>query len=85
MDATGATLPGVTVTVTSVERRTAVTAVTNESGFYLRDRLLPGTYEVRAELGGFKAAVVSAARVSVDTQTKVDFRLELEKILAVPA
>ena len=79
-DATGAAMPGVTVTITSVERRTSVTAVSNESGFYLRDRLLPGTYEVKAELGGFKTAVVSAARVSVDTQTKVDFRLELGQL-----
>ncbi|HVR71757.1 MAG TPA: TonB-dependent receptor, partial [Vicinamibacteria bacterium] len=80
MDTTGAALPGVTVTVTSVERRTSVSAVTNESGFYVRDRLLPGTYEVRAELGGFKTAVVSAARVGVDTQTKVDIRLELGQL-----
>jgi carboxypeptidase family protein/TonB-dependent receptor-like protein len=79
-DSTGAALPGVTVTITSVERRTSVTALTNESGFYVRDRLLPGTYEVRAELGGFKAAVVSAARVSVDTQTKVDFHMELGQL-----
>jgi len=79
-DSTGASLPGVTVTLTSNERQTSDTAVTNESGFYLRDRLLPGTYQVRAELGGFKQAVVSEARVSVDTQTKVDFRMELGQL-----
>ena len=76
-DPSGATLPGVTVTATSVERKTVHNAVTNDSGLYLVERLLPGTYEVKAELTGFKAAVVSAARVSVDTQTKVDFNMEL--------
>ena len=79
-DPSGATLPGVTVTITSVERKTVHTVVTNDSGLYLVERLLPGTYEVKAELTGFKAAVVSAARVSVDTQTKVDFNLELGQI-----
>ena len=54
-DPSGAALPGVTVTATSVERKTTHTAVTNGDGFYLVERLLPGTYEVKAELGGFKA------------------------------
>jgi hypothetical protein len=76
-DPSEAALPGVTVTVTSIDRKTSATAVTNESGFYVKDRLLPGNYEVKAELGGFKAAVVSRAVVNVDAQTKVDFRLEL--------
>src|SRR5215218_9101271 len=57
-DNTGAVLPGVTVTVTSTERSTTDSVVTNDSGLYTKDRLLPGTYEVRAELQGFKAARV---------------------------
>jgi hypothetical protein len=76
-DPSDAALPGVTVTATSVERRTTHTAVTSGDGFYLIERLVPGTYEVKAELSNFKAAVVSAVRVSVDTQTKVDMGLEL--------
>ncbi len=79
-DASGAALPGVTVTITSVERKTVDSVVTNESGYYLKDRLVPGTYEVKAELTGFKAAVVSQARVGVDAQTKVDLRLEVGAI-----
>jgi hypothetical protein len=76
-DATGAALPGVTVTITSVERKTADTVTSNESGLYAKERLLPGTYEVKAELTGFKVAVVSSVRVGVDAQAKVDFRMEL--------
>ena len=71
-DSTGAALPGVNVTITSVERKTADTVVTNGSGNYSKDRLLPGTYSVKAELSGFRPAVVSAAKVNVDTQTKID-------------
>ena len=57
-DSTGAALPGVNVTITSVERKTADTVVTNGSGNYSKDRLLPGTYSVKAELSGFRPALV---------------------------
>jgi hypothetical protein len=77
LDSTGAAMPGVTVTVTSVERKTVDTVLSNESGNYKKERLLPGTYEVKAELTGFKASVVPNVRVGVDAQTKVDFRMEL--------
>jgi hypothetical protein len=76
-DSTGAALPGVNVTITSVERKTSDTVVTNGSGNYAKDRLLPGTYTVKAELSGFRPALVSAAKVNVDTQTKVDLKLEV--------
>ena len=74
-DESAAVLPGVTVTITSVERKTADTVVTNESGYFLKERLLPGTYEVKAELTGFKTAVVPVVQVSVDTQTPLNFKL----------
>jgi hypothetical protein len=77
LDATGAALPGVNVTITSLERKTTDTVASNESGLYAKERLLPGTYEVKAELSGFKVAVVPNVRVGVDAQTKVDFRMEL--------
>ncbi len=77
VDSTGAAVPGATVTITSLERKTTVTAITNPSGNYLKDRLLPGTYEVKGELSGFKGAQVSQVRVNVDTQTKVNLQLEL--------
>jgi hypothetical protein len=79
-DASGAAVPGATITVTNLERKTVDTAVSNESGLYVKDRLLPGTYEVKAELAGFKTAVLPKVTVSVDTQTPVDFALELGQV-----
>jgi Carboxypeptidase regulatory-like domain/TonB dependent receptor-like, beta-barrel len=76
VDSQGAVVPGATVTLTSVERKTVSTTTSNASGNYAKDRLLPGTYEVKAELQGFKTQIVSSAVVNVDSQTKVDFRLE---------
>jgi outer membrane receptor protein involved in Fe transport len=75
-DSSGAVVPGVTVTITSVERKTVDTAVTNESGRFLKERLLPGTYEVKAELTGFKTAVVPSVVVAVDTTVPIDFTLQ---------
>ena len=57
-DTSGASVPGVTVTITSVERKTVDTVVTNESGFFSKDRLVPGTYEVKAELSASRPPVV---------------------------
>jgi Carboxypeptidase regulatory-like domain len=80
VDNTGAVLPGVTVTIVSVERKTSDEVVTNESGFYVKDRLLPGMYEVRAELSGFKQAVFSSIVVNVDTNTPLNIKLEIGQV-----
>ncbi|MEO5897328.1 MAG: carboxypeptidase-like regulatory domain-containing protein, partial [Vicinamibacterales bacterium] len=79
-DSSGAAVPGATVTVTSLERKTVDTVVSNESGFYVKDRLLPGTYEVKAEITGFKTAILREVRVSIDTQTPIDFNLPVGEI-----
>jgi Carboxypeptidase regulatory-like domain/TonB dependent receptor len=53
-DNSGAILPGVTVTVTNTDTGAERVVVTNEEGVY-RAPLLPlGTYQVKAELQGFK-------------------------------
>jgi hypothetical protein len=79
-DTTGGVVPGATVTITSTERKTADTVVTNESGLYVKERLLPGTYEVKAELPGFKAAIFPDIRVNVDTQTKLNVKLDIGQV-----
>jgi len=76
VDSTGAVVPGATVTVTSSERQTSDTVITNATGKFVKDRLLPGRYDVKAELTGFKAQVVPRVVVNVDTQTQLSLRLE---------
>jgi hypothetical protein len=79
-DSSGGIVPGATVTITSVERQTADSVVTNESGRYVKERLLPGVYEVKTELAGFKTAVFSDIRVNVDTQTTLDIRMSIGEV-----
>ncbi len=76
-DPSGGVLPGVTVTVTSLERKTVDTVVTNDSGQYVKDRLLPGAYEVKVELQGFKQMVYPGIQVNVDSQTRLDVALQV--------
>ena len=79
-DPSGAVLPGVTVNVTSLGRKTTDSVVTNESGLFVKDRLLPGEYLIEAELTGFKKAIVPRVEVGVDRQTPVDFTLEVGQV-----
>lgn len=79
-DAQGAVIPDATVTITSTERNTSDTAKTNDSGLYVKDRLLPGTYKVTIEKGGYKKGEIAEVVVSVDTQTKRDVTLEAGQV-----
>jgi outer membrane receptor protein involved in Fe transport len=82
-DNTGGVLPGVVITITSLERQTSDVVVTNEAGVFLRERVLPGPYELKAELPGFKGAVLPRVDVRVDSQTPVTFTLQLGELTEV--
>jgi hypothetical protein len=79
-DAQGAVVPDATVTVTSIERNTSDTATTNDSGLYVKDRLLPGTYKVTIEKAGYKKGEIASVVVNVDTQAKTDVVLETGQV-----
>src|SRR5438445_8012860 len=57
-DPSGAALAGATVTAKETDRGTIWTAQTNEAGIYSLLRIPIGTYELRAEMKGFKTAVL---------------------------
>ena len=76
-DATGAVLPGVTVTVTNLDTSTARSTVTNEKGLY-RAPLLPlGKYRVVAELQGFKKFEGTDIQLSVGQTAVVNATLSV--------
>ena len=79
-DSQGALVPNATVTITSVERNTSDTATTNDSGLYVKDRLLPGTYKVTIEKNGYKKGEIPSVVVNVDTQAKTDVVLEAGQV-----
>jgi len=53
-DASGAILPGVSITATNTATGVMTQSVTNEAGAYTMLGLIPGTYNVTGELPGFQ-------------------------------
>src|SRR5204863_7521128 len=53
-DPTGAVIPGVEITVTNIATGAMRTVISNEQGSYAVTQLQPGTYNIKAELAGFK-------------------------------
>ncbi len=87
-DATGAVLPGVTVTVTNDDTGVQQTIVTDNRGLFQVLYLNPGKYTVTIELSGFKKVIRSANEVRVGDVLRVDAALEtggLEETIVVTA
>jgi hypothetical protein len=79
-DSSGAGVPGATITATEVETNISRTTTTNESGTYTFSSLKDGTYNVTAELQGFRKVVRQNVRVDVNTTMRVDLSLELGQV-----
>lgn len=76
-DTTGAVLPGVAVNLTNVDTGAQRMLTTGPNGGY-RALLLPlGTYKVRAEIQGFKAAERTGFKLSAGQTATLDFSLEV--------
>jgi hypothetical protein len=76
-DASGAILPGVTVTLTSEERGFSRSTVTDENGRYVFPAVPSGTYTLEAALQGFKTDRATANLVQAERTTAVEFTLEI--------
>jgi hypothetical protein len=74
-DQSGAALPGATVVITEVGTNVVRDTVTNETGNYTFPNLVGGTYNIKAELAGFKATVRDNVRVAVNTSIRIDLSL----------
>src|SRR5216117_2368535 len=79
-DATGAVLPGVSVTAKHTESGLTRTVNTNESGDYRMPALPVGAYEVTAELTGFKQQVRSGITLVVAQEAVVNLTLAVGDI-----
>ena len=79
-DTAGAVVPGATITIRSIERNTTDVIESNDSGLYVQERLIPGTYEVKVEKTGFKQSIVTPVRVNVDTSSNTDVALETGQV-----
>ena len=76
-DASGALIPGVTVTATNLATGIVSTALTNEAGAYQFASLQTGTYKVQAELPGFQTQVVNNFALGIGQQARLNFTLQV--------
>src|SRR5438067_3967630 len=78
-DASGAVLPGVTVTLNNAQGSVGghQDTTTDERGAYQFLRLVPGSYIVKAELAGFRPAEQRDIVVNADVTARADLKLEI--------
>src|SRR5580693_7811198 len=76
-DASGAVVPSVKLTLTSLTTNAAVTTTTNTSGEFQFLNLAPTSYSLVVESQGFKKITVSSVLVQVDQITHLELTLEV--------
>lgn len=74
-DASGAILPGVTITTTNLGTNASRTDVTDSKGAYSISALPVGNYRIRVELSGFTPQT-SPVTLSVGQVARMDFKLQ---------
>jgi len=76
-DPSGGVVANAKVTVTNTATNTVVVVTTNQSGDYTAVSLQAGTYAVRVEAAGFRAAIVSGIVLNASTDVRADATLEV--------
>ena len=76
LDASGAAVPDVTLTITNTGTNVSMKTVSAANGSYLMPFLLPGTYRLSAQVAGFKGFVRDNIQVQVQDRVEIDVVLE---------
>jgi hypothetical protein len=80
VDEQGASMPGVSITVTNLDTNVSTSLTTNTTGYFEAPLLLPGNYRVTAELQGFRTSVRTGVTLSVGQKLDVDLTLAVGAI-----
>jgi hypothetical protein len=76
-DAQGAAVPGATVTIVNKETNLTRDTVTGGDGSFTLNNVLPGPYDVKISLTGFREAVRTNVPVTIGEISRVDMTLEV--------
>jgi hypothetical protein len=79
-DSQGAIIPGATVTIVNKDTNLTREGTTNEEGSYTLVNVLPGRYDVKISLQGFREVTRSNVPVTVGQLSRVDVVLEVGTI-----
>jgi hypothetical protein len=77
-DAQGGVLPGVTVTARNVDTGATRNITTEADGRFRLAGLVPGRYELKAELQGFGSVTVPDITVAVDSETTRNVTMQVQ-------
>jgi hypothetical protein len=77
VDGSGATLPGVSITLKNLATNVIITAMTNDAGNYVIQNLVPGAYELTAQNSGFKKFVRTGLQVEVGQTLRIDPEMQV--------
>jgi outer membrane receptor protein involved in Fe transport len=79
-DPGGDALPGVGVQVSNESTGFTRATTTDASGFFRIDLLPSGTYDIRADLSGFKSEIKRGVNVTLGSSVKIEFGLALAAV-----
>ena len=79
-DPSGAVIPGVEVRVTNAATGVSAVSKTNDAGNFVLPYMMPGSYEVTAELAGFKRYVRDGVQVRISDAVELNIELEVGDI-----
>jgi outer membrane receptor protein involved in Fe transport len=79
-DSTGAVMPSVVVTAKNAETGVVRSVTSDPEGRYRFVNLDPGTYDVRAEITGFRTAIKSGVLVTVGGTTELDIAMNVGQL-----
>ena len=82
VDPSGAAVPNAKVFITDTQRSVSFNTTSNNDGNFTQRFLIAGTYQVRVEAAGFKAAV-QVISVSVDQEARIDVKLQVGEVSQV--
>src|SRR6266540_123913 len=82
-DTSGGVLPGVSVTISNAKTKDSRTATTNDRGGFTFLSLFSGTYDLKAELQGFKTYEIKNIVLSPNDTRGIDVQLEVGALTEV--
>jgi hypothetical protein len=79
-DGSGGRIPGATIEIANRETNLVLTTVSNERGAYTVTNVLPGTYDVKVTLQGFREFVQQRVPVTAGAISRVDAKLAVGQL-----
>src|SRR5688500_3655825 len=79
-DGSGGRIPGATIEIVNRDTNLVMTAVSNQTGAYTFTNVLPGTYDVKVTLQGFKEFKLQNVPVTTGAISRVDAKLEVGQL-----